>query len=312
MKPKKWITIITFIITVALIPLIICFDRSELTIYYDIALSVFGGSSMGFIMTLVEYFSERRKAMEIFWSEALSVLTQLRKAKYIHFDEPEELILSCIKENMGNRFADKYSDASRKALGIEISVEEKTKYIQWMENNIPMNFSEDDEQDSILEEMYAEAVNKYEDILKNAIENYIELSKISLGALDNAYGNLDFIFGNKTIRALAYKSIYEKLRNIRNKILESAVHFNLWKGKKGNFAVCAKKVLELNHMMFSEEESSSEGNYKLVYQKELDDIDDSLEDFRTKIYFKTKKESIEHVPVFGEMINFEEAENKAK
>lgn len=73
-----------------------CF--SDGNIGYDIALAIFGSALLGLIMSLVEYFSERKKAMEQFWIEAKRVLAQFRKAKYIYFDEPEEIVIGCINE----------------------------------------------------------------------------------------------------------------------------------------------------------------------------------------------------------------------
>ena len=70
---------------------------------YDIALAVFGSALLGFIMSLVEYFSERKKAMEQFWIEAK--LAQFRKAEYIYFDESEKIVTGCIAENYYNKRA---------------------------------------------------------------------------------------------------------------------------------------------------------------------------------------------------------------
>lgn len=80
-----------------------CF--SEGNIGYDIALAVFGSALLGFIMSLVEYFSERKKAMEQFWIEAKRVLAQFRKAEYIYFDELEKIVTGCIAENYYNKRA---------------------------------------------------------------------------------------------------------------------------------------------------------------------------------------------------------------
>lgn len=40
-----------------------------------------------------------------------------------------------------------------------------------------------------------------------------------------------------------------------------------------------------------------------IFQKEFDDIEESLETFRAKIYFRSKVESIERIPVTGRMMN---------
>jgi len=101
LNAKKWVTIVTLICTIIAVVLMTVFKCcfSDGNIGYDIALAIFGSALLGLIMSLVEYFSERKKAMEQFWIEAKRVLAQFRKAKYIYFDEPEEIVIGCIAEN---------------------------------------------------------------------------------------------------------------------------------------------------------------------------------------------------------------------
>lgn len=261
----------------------------------------------GFIMSLVEYFTERRKAMEQFWIEARCVLVQFRKAKHIQFDEPEYIVVSCIAENYENKLVQECDPTIARFLGRVESHENQSKYIQWMEEHEAMSFSENDDISEIFDKIYVSRMESYEDLIKNVIENYIELSQISLSELDSAYGNLNFIFANKSIRLKAYNEIYDKIRTIRNKILMEAFHFNLWKEEKGNFVVCMNKAIDISKTLFSVEKTKKNHFESVcIYQKQFDDVEESLESFRTKIYFKTKKEPIERVPVSGKMINFEE------
>ena len=44
--------------------------------------------------------------------------------------------------------------------------------------------------------------------------------------------------------------------------------------------------------------------------KEFDDIEESLEVFRTKIYFKSKVEPVERIPVTGRMMNFKDSSDE--
>lgn len=142
--------------------------------------------------------------------------------------------------------------------------------------------------------------------LKSVIENYIALSKISLCKLDNAYGNLDFLFGNKKIRLRAYNEIFNKIREIRKSIIQETYYFDLWKEGKDNFAVCAKKAIEVSKILFTSIESEKDGfKQKCIYQVAFDDINESLEDFRVKIYWTNKRNPVERIPVMEKMINFE-------
>ena len=57
-------------------------------------------------------------------------------------------------------------------------------------------------------------MENYEKTVNEVIDNYIELSKISLYELDSAYSNLNFIFLNKNIRLKAYNELFNKIRSI--------------------------------------------------------------------------------------------------
>lgn len=286
-----------------------CF--SDGNIGYDIALAVFGSALLGFIMSLVEYFSERKKAMEQFWIEAKRVLAQFRKAEYIYFDEPEDIVTGCIAENYYNKRAKELPPGVSGIFGPEESHEYQKKYIQWMEENEPMSFTENDDIGNILNQVCISRMENYEKTVNEVIDNYIELSKISLYELDSAYGNLNFIFSNKNIRLKAYNEIFNKIRTIKQKILEETYHFNLYKDNKGNFAVCMNKAIEVSKILFTEKKKSEDAyDYVSIYQKEFDDIEESLEVFRTKIYFKSKVEPVERIPVTGRMMNFKDSSDE--
>lgn len=307
MTAKKWVTIVTFICTLIAIISMPIFKKfcEEGNIGYDIALAVFGSALLGFIMSLVEYFSERKKAMEQFWHEAGRVLVQFRKAKYIHFDEPEEIVTGCIAENYYNKCAKEFPPGVAEVFGLKESHEYLEKYTQWMEENEPMSFTENDDVRVVLNQVCISRMENYENTINEVIDNYIGLSKISLYELDNAYGNLNFIFANKSIRFRAYNEIFNKIRTIRQKIMEETYHFNLYKEKKGNFAVCMRKAIEVSNALFKEEKKVEDAFESVcIYQKEFDDIEESLEAFRVRIYFKSKMEPVRRIPVSGRMMNF--------
>lgn len=188
MTSKKWVTIVTLICTiiaVVLIPVFKCCFSDE-NIGYDITLAVFGSALLGFIMSLVEYFSERKKAMEQFWIEAKRVLAQFRKAEYIYFDEPEEIVTGCIAENYYNKRAKELPPGMADIFGPKESHEYQEKYTQWMKENETMSFTGNDDIENILNQVCILRMENYEKTINEVIDNYIELSKISLYELDSA------------------------------------------------------------------------------------------------------------------------------
>lgn len=54
---------------------------------------MFGSALLGLIMSVTEYFFERRKAMEAFWQASFRATNELRKAEPIQCDIPKDLCI---------------------------------------------------------------------------------------------------------------------------------------------------------------------------------------------------------------------------
>lgn len=303
MKAKKWVTFITAgISAISLIFAIVATCPCvNFPLMYDISMAIFGSALLGFIMSLIEYFAERRKAMESFLSAAYKVYVQLRKIKLLKLDQPQDLILDCIAEEQHNKQWGKCDGETAKALGIEAVHKKRDAYIAWIQENETMSFSESDDIESILIQIYNERIENYINMFMKYMDMYIVASKIDLEDLSNAYGNLDFLFGNRKIRLAAFESIYSKLQDYRNKIKLEVFHFNMIKDGKGSFAVCCKKIMELNDLFFVTEITQDNGReLTTIHQKNLDDISDRMEEFRSKIYFSKNVKYQKKSPVFSQ------------
>lgn len=92
---------------------------------------------------------------------------------------------------------------------------------------------------------------------------------------------------------------------------EEAYYFNLLNDGKGNFAVCASKVVDLNKLFFATKDVEAHDYVNtLVYQTAFDEIESELEKFRCKIY-KAKYVPIKASPISGTMRYFgEDSETK--
>ena len=294
MRAKRWVTLVTFLLTLVSFVLIIKFKNFECDVEYDIAMAIFGSSILGCIMSFVEYFSERERAMGQFYQEAIRILAKFRKAKPLQLTEPEELIRNCIFEKMKN------DDYVSFGMDDEVQYTEKVKYLEWLKKYKPEIFigAGADE-----EKIYQTKIEEAETVIKDCIYNYSKLAHISFAKLDSAYGNLDFLVANHTIRMKAYNEIFDKMRSIRNEIFLANTHFELWKHGKGNFVFCTDKVIEINKKLFIEEKSEEENVVSVsIYQKEFDDIEESLEKFRRKIYWGRSKDEVKRYPVSGRVL----------
>ena len=271
MKAKKWLTIITLVITALSLVLAFIIGKNSNCITYDISMAIFGGAALGFIMSLTEYYVERRKAMEEFWLQATKVLNELKKIKYLDVDAPINLIVDAIHEDDSNALKKKFHLLSDDE---KISVNAKENLISWYKENVPIPFDENTDNNKELTQLYDSNMAGYKEVFLQCMDSYREASMVELGNLDNAYGNLDFIIANKCIRQKAYEQIYDKLRKIVYQFQNEAYHFNLLKNGS-----------ELNQEYFLSKEENLQGYTNVsIFQNVFDDIDASLENFRCKIY----------------------------
>jgi len=197
---------------------------------YDISLAVFGSALVGFIISLLEYLAEKRRAMETFYAEAFAAASIIGNAKYYTKKDLDE------KE------------------------------------------------------------------LKACIDSYISIADFDLRDLNNAYGGLDFIFLNRSVRKNAYNDIYEKITEKREEARLKAGLFRLVL-REGSLGTCYRSVLEMNDNWFKAVHGSK-GSFQ-VYHQTRDDLLDSIEIFRSKIY--GVRPVIEgKTPVYGMLVLKEE------
>ncbi len=309
MRAKKWLVIVTFGLSVVSLILFIFSRKGNVD---DIALAIFGGALLGCIMSLVEYFAERRNAMQAFWLESLDVLKKLRKIKPIDINVPYDIILPYIEEDINNKQCDMHEENISNALGLKITHEKRDGYIRWLLENNNFPFLKNSNKDEILVNMAEEDVSRAIGCFEEVIMCYSQIATLSLQKLDSAYGALEFIFSNRFIRQRAYDRIYYKFREIINQIKKEVFHFNLWDKGGGNFNFCIKKAVELDSLFFQKVNNSCGVNSYCIYQKLFDDIDEELEYFRTKIYLRAKKQEINRLPVVSGITSLDEIENKEK
>ncbi|MCL2579338.1 MAG: hypothetical protein FWE32_04835 [Oscillospiraceae bacterium] len=293
MRAKKWLVIITFIVAIlSLSGVFLCFFTFKYfyEIWYDILLAVFGSATLGFIMSLIEYFAERRRSMEAFYVEALDAARVFGKAICLFPDEPIELIKNCIHEEDNN---ERFRKASKNLpieklglLGMEIKDEERKAFTSFLCTK--MGVSLEDIELNQLNELYNEKFIQYREKIHKCLDGYLTILDSSLRIFDDAIGSLDFIFANRTIRKAAYKNIYIRLREARYDLLDKARFFRMAKDEEGHLPICLTLIQELNCALFKIEEITK-GDYHtiVVYQKFYDELCNDIERFRAKIYGHT-------------------------
>lgn len=86
-----------------------------------------------------------------------------------NFDEPEDIVTSCIAENYYNKRAKELPPGVAGIFGPEESHEYREKYIQWMEENEPMSFTENDDVCNILNQICISRMEGYERTINEVI-----------------------------------------------------------------------------------------------------------------------------------------------
>jgi hypothetical protein len=203
MRAKKWLTIITFAVGALSLILVFVFNCTGIKLAYDICLAMLGSTVLGFVMSLIEYFAERRNAMEYFWQEANKALSRVRKIKYINVSAPIELVTSCFNEEANNKFA-----SENPALKLQMKNEAKDNFVDWLKSNDPLPEPSEDDSSDYYQQIYEHKLAGYRKEFEDGISSCVAVSEIDLETLGNAYGNLDFIFANASIRKDAYNKIF--------------------------------------------------------------------------------------------------------
>ena len=250
---------------ISAITLAICFVfRCQKPFIYDISLACFGSAVLGFVVAVTAYSAERRDVMEQFWDEGIELTNGIRRIKHIEFDEPIELVKDAIKEKKGSFLSDNKDSHA------------KEKLKEWIaENQFPDDGRLDYEE--VLEKHYQRIIKAYRQAVIDCAQFYIDFSESNIRSLSNAYGRMDYLFANGSIRRSAYDNIYRRIFDFHKKCCEEAYHFIRMISGEGNIVVCLDKILKLDAILYKQEEN-------MIFASFADELDKDLELFRSKIY----------------------------
>lgn len=296
MRQNKWLVYSTFATTIASLVAAICIGKSSNCIQYDISMAIFGSAFLGFIMSLIQYFAERRIGMEKFWSEACKALGQLKTIPYPDIDAPIDMVMRCFHEEERN-LSEKNMP---KELKLRPKHNAKKELIAWLEENHKFGISNEDDKQSI-NKHYKKLLREYYNSITKCVEICKTILQYDLGALDNAYSNLDFLFekpsfcklGKQSFRESIYNQIYCAIKLYYEFLQSNNYKFQQLGKKHGSFSLCADVIVELRKLVFEVKIlDNNSAPYKTgVYQRNFYNIDVELEKFRTKIYHESSRKS---------------------
>lgn len=142
-----------------------------------------------------------------------------------------------------------------------------------------------------LEHFYSyaqKAANNYncfedEGDLERSIDSILRMNEFDYLELDNAFGDMSFIFNDMETRKYIYEAIYEPTLNLRKLIADKCFHFREYrKVKNGNSRVMRSMVNEVASalMEHSEFESIDEYGHSMVIKTSRNKI---VEQLRTEL-----------------------------
>jgi len=269
MRSKKYLFWITLIISViSLIGLLRGLQNSNVL---AITQGLFCSGLLAFIMTVAEYFVERRNAMEAFYDEASEITNHIKSLVYFRIDEmfDSDLLEALIE----------YENNKRRN---ETNTERKLKWIE----SLVGHCNQDEVVDQLsIEKYYIQTMTIAEKHMFRCMGSYITLYEYDIRKLRMLYGNLDFIFMNKCIRDRTFSDIYNVLEEVKTEIWNPVMKFKDYIDGGDNVEVVLNTLRELNDLFFKKITNNNVQSYFVqVYATKADKLYFNLEWFRTRIY----------------------------
>lgn len=287
MKAKKRLIYAIGLVTVVSIigaAVSTCLDA---TFWMNFSFAVFGSSLLGLIMSWVEYFVERRVALEQYYLAAVDVSIAFAKAKYFTMYEPKELLMAYFSERQWESYMDENN-----------TLPAKNELFQYMRRGwgVIVEIPEP-EFSQYAQREFDRRIKAYDATLADTIAGYIEIAGTSIQGLENAYGKLDFLLSNH-LRARIFDEIHEPIREYRRCIREKTSCFRAFVRSKPEYTAQAIDLVDEIQQKFFRTiiKSDEESDTTIVFQQFVDDLDDQIEWLRCKMY-KENYAKQEHTPL---------------
>ena len=197
-----------------------------------ISSGVFTGAIVILLISIKEYIHERKKALMNIYSELFEIRNAISDIKPFLPNEPIELVAECLGEIDRNSFFEELNNQlvennpdikTNRLFTCSYSAKEKYKYlllsnmtneeIVFEKTLISLN--------ETLENMFTHNMEQYTLELEKSIDSYLKLERLNNKGIALAIEELDFIFGNKTIKR-RYEILHERIIDALNLIHNNA------------------------------------------------------------------------------------------
>ncbi len=256
---------------------------------YGITISsgIFTSAFVTFLIARGDYSYERRKSLENMFSAAEELQRAFMKIKYIFPDEPYKLVRDLLGEIDSNESSEKNNQYFREQFKsvedperakemydayyspISHDAEIKFKEYLWKQtkDDVKELFTTPESKEEYLDKECRKKIEKYNQELDDTMKSYITFKDVRTKEITSAYGCLDFVFANKSIRKHIFEKLYEKQIKQVKKIKSRISYFEAYFADNGaNKSLLFDWVWELQNSLVSENENA----YYRQYQYDID------------------------------------------
>lgn len=272
MQAKKYGFLVSLVLLV-FSTLSLLLVESVAQFWTNIFIGIFASSLVTTVVYLSDYFITKSKTLEDYYLCLLDVIAILSEVVYFDNYQPIDI--------MRKYWHEEFNSEIYKQMGIEPPTKayyELLDYYIASSGNLAI----------------AQSRLKYEskalsDKLEKSIDSYLRIRDFSFTDIESAYGNLDFLAGNRKFRAWIYNEIHNYSREKIHYVKEVAFHFDQYRKKEGGSkAVMLDYVTKLQDIFFEHDEDemwSSRVTPILVYT-----LSKRAEKLRAKMYKQPEQE----------------------
>ena len=275
MKVKRMFVYITLIVLVA--SLIGVIFLQHISMFHEISLGILSGSIVGLVMTLAEYFVERRKAMWNFYQAGCKMERVLSFGEYgahsLMHNAPLDLIFDCVGYNRR-----KFSASEREEI-----IKCGGHNVKDIEDFLDTRFIDDG-----LEYYVANIRKELVETLNFCLKVSEELEGCGL---EDAYENLAFFWGDRSKKHLHQKEIYNIYNKAMDKFrLSSLRRYVQYPKSYSNLQSWSKLIKDLNEYFFSQKTNDIGNAYYSDYDEIIrDELNEHLQKFRKRMNWVKEK-----------------------
>lgn len=288
---KRYIYLTTIISIVSFLCLVILHFRLYANVYdyfYNIlgngqlmidmksfAILIVGGVFTGAILTLllsvVDYFDERRKVLEEIYYVSEKIQKFINRIEFFLPNEPWDVVKDYLIEMENNKSIDKFNEEIEKqmsctknkedlhdkfiALKSEKTHEAEGRFKETLREQLNNFEKQYCDKETYLKDKCDEKNKQYLEQIDNVLKSYLVVNNLDMDALTSAYAKLDFMFSNGAKRKHIHQNLYQKQYDVISFIkIRTVLVEDYFKNGKRNIAAMLGLIEAVQKKLLGEEE----------------------------------------------------------